>query len=117
MRMVRRFCENIFHNAFGEFTRALILLQDDEYGHAGFYVRSFLSVHGDTVVGTGVAVGGCGVNVIVGGNVFVGMVGTEVSVGTRVGTSVGGSGVMLGVRVGSGVGVGRLKVRKTRFSA
>lgn len=60
----------------------------------------------------GVTVGGSGVEVA-GGSVLVGVMG----VGVFVGTSVGGSGVRLGVRVGSGVGVGRLKVRKTRFSA
>jgi hypothetical protein len=124
MRMVWGFGENILHNAFGKFTCTLILFQNDEHRYAGLDVETFLPiygihiVYGDAVVGVTVAVGGEGVDVIAGivggGSVFVGMVGTGVFVGRSVGS---GKGVRLGVRVGSGVGVGRLKVRKTCFSA
>jgi hypothetical protein len=113
MRVVRGLGENILHNAFGEFTCTLILFQDNKDSASGFDIGAGLSIHG--VADVGVTVGGCGVFVIVGGGkVFVGMVGTGMSVGRSVGS---GRGVKLGVRVGSGVGVGRLKVRKTRFSA
>lgn len=80
-------------------------------------VHSFRSIPVYGNVFTGV----CGVRVVVGaGSVLVGVAGTDVLVGVAgtgvsVGTAVGGTRV--GVRVGSGVGVGRLKVRKTRFSA
>jgi hypothetical protein len=45
MRMSPGFCENIFHNAFRQFTRALILLQDDEDSHARFDGGASLSIH------------------------------------------------------------------------
>ena len=45
MRMSRGFCENIFDNALGQFTHALILLQDDEHRHTRLDGRAGLSVH------------------------------------------------------------------------
>lgn len=45
MRMIRGFGENVFHNAFGQFARTLILFQDDEYGYAGLDGGAGLSVH------------------------------------------------------------------------
>src|SRR6266511_4070903 len=45
VRMSRGFGENILDNTFGQFTRALILLQDDEHGHAGLNVRTQLTIH------------------------------------------------------------------------
>jgi hypothetical protein len=45
MRMSWGFCENIFDNALGQFTRALILLQDDEHRHARLDGRAGLSIH------------------------------------------------------------------------
>ena len=116
--VVRGFGKDIFDNAFRKLSCALILFQDDKYRQAGFDIGAQLTIHivyGATVVGIGVFVTGCGVEVIVGGgNVSVGIVGIGVLVGGSVSS---GRGVRLGVRVGSGVGVGRLKVRKTRFSA
>jgi len=46
MRVIRRLGEYIFHNALGQFARALILFKNDQYGHAGFDVGAGLSVHG-----------------------------------------------------------------------
>ena len=46
VRMGRGFGENVLDNALGQFTRALILLQDDEHRHAGFDVRTRLTIHG-----------------------------------------------------------------------
>jgi hypothetical protein len=119
VRVVRGFGKDVFYDAPGEFSGALVLFQNDKHGHAGFKAGAFLSVrevHG--VMGMGVSVGvGVGVGVSVGKGVRdgVGVAGMGVSVGAAVGgTRVG---VRLGVRVGSGVGVGRLNVRKTRFSA
>src|SRR6266498_5237477 len=45
MRMSRRFCENIFHDTFGQFACTLILLQDDQHSHTRFDGRASLSVH------------------------------------------------------------------------
>src|ERR1043165_5202322 len=38
MWVMRRFGENIFDNAFGQFACALILFQNDQHGHTGFNV-------------------------------------------------------------------------------
>src|SRR5688572_12014261 len=45
VRVRRRLRENLFYHPFGEFTGALILLEDDEHGHTGFDRRAGLSVH------------------------------------------------------------------------
>lgn len=45
MWMVGRFGENILDDAPGQLARALILLEDDEHGHAGFNGRAGLSIH------------------------------------------------------------------------
>jgi len=45
MWMVGRFGEDILDDAPGQLARALILLEDDEHGHAGFNGRAGLSIH------------------------------------------------------------------------
>ena len=45
MRMRWGFCENILHNAPGQFAGALILFQDDQHGQAGFDGGARLPVH------------------------------------------------------------------------
>jgi hypothetical protein len=67
-------------------------------------------------VGDSVGSGRVGVKVGMSGTgVFVGGIGVD---GSLVGgATVGGMGVTLGVRVGVGVGVGRFRPRETRFSA
>lgn len=45
VRMGRRLGENLLHNPPGQLARALILLEDDQDGHAGFDGRAGLSVH------------------------------------------------------------------------
>ena len=45
MRMMWRFGEDLFDDALGQFASALILLQDDEHGHARFDIGSGLAVH------------------------------------------------------------------------
>jgi hypothetical protein len=45
MRMRWGFGEDIFHNSLRQFAGALILLQDDEHGHARFNFGASLSIH------------------------------------------------------------------------
>lgn len=131
MWMRGRLGQDLPDDSFGQFTRALILLEDDQHRHAGFDLRAGLSIHqvifisnysaghalcvtcskvnygAGAVVGVSVGVGGKGVTVSVG----VLMTGMDVSVGNAVG------GISVGGRVGVGVGVGRLRLNVTRFSA
>ncbi len=46
MRMGRRFGEEFFDDALGQFAGGLILLQDDQDGHAGFDVCAYLPIYG-----------------------------------------------------------------------
>ena len=39
------FCKNVLHNATGQLAGALILFQDDQYGHARFDGGAGLSIH------------------------------------------------------------------------
>ena len=45
MRMGRRLCEDVFDNAFSQLAGALILLEDNQHGHARLDGRAGLSVH------------------------------------------------------------------------
>jgi hypothetical protein len=45
MWMIRGLGENILDNAFGQFAGALVLFQDNEYGHAWFDVCASLPIH------------------------------------------------------------------------
>jgi len=45
MRMGRGFGEDILDNPLGQFPGGLILLQDDQDGHAGFDVGTCVSIH------------------------------------------------------------------------
>lgn len=49
MRVDRGFCKNVFDHTFGQLARALILLQDDEHGHARFDGRTGLSIHNSSI--------------------------------------------------------------------
>jgi len=40
MGMCWGFCQDVFDNSFGEFSRSLILFQDDEDSKAWFYIAS-----------------------------------------------------------------------------
>jgi hypothetical protein len=44
--MGRGFGQYIFYNPSCQFTRTLILFQDDQHGHARFDIGAGLSVHG-----------------------------------------------------------------------
>lgn len=79
-----------------------------------FFLGDCMFIHSNQIYGPVVGVS-VGVSDGMGVRVSVGVGGMRVLVGTI--TSVGGKGVRVGVRVGNGVGVGRLRLRKTRFSA
>jgi hypothetical protein len=45
MRVIRGFREYILDDTFRQFAATLVLLQNDEHGHAGFDICAGLSIH------------------------------------------------------------------------
>jgi hypothetical protein len=45
MWMRGRFCENVLHDASGQFACMLILFENDQHGHTGFDGRTGFSIH------------------------------------------------------------------------